>query len=270
MSWVSERARRAAAALALAALSAAAAGATEAEAPADEGQRLLASGTLEDARAATAHFEARLAASPDDYDARLGAARALTMQMALRTNGNLPLFDGLQDTDAHRAIWADLGPRGVAHARRALALRPGSVEAAAILATSFMFQSASQGIVAAILGGTAGEFRTNAQRVIDLDPAYDDAVGHTLLAGFYMVAPWPVADSDLALEHYQKADRLSPDSVRTQYGLGVYWAREGEPERAKPHFQRALERSCSTDPERSERLLCDFIKKESRRALAAL
>jgi hypothetical protein len=58
--------------------------------------------------------------------------------------------------------------------------------------------------------------------------------------------------------------------VRTQYGLGVYWAREDEPERAKPHFQRALERTCSTDPERSERLLCDFIKKESRRALAAL
>lgn len=230
------------------------------------GRRLLLGNTRADAEGAVEHYEARVAADPESYAARLGAARALNQLIAIRTNGNLPLFDGLQDTPAHRAIWADLGARALAHARVALAKEPQSIDAAAILATSYMFNAASQGILKSIVAGTASEFRANAQRVIDLDPRYDDAVGHTLMAGFYLVAPWPVGDMEQALTHYQTAERLAPDSVRIQYSLGVYWLREGEPAKARPHLERVVERPCSGN---SERLLCDFMKREARRALAS-
>lgn len=259
--------RRSPLAIALLLLFALAAPAPAADEVDEVGRRLLLGNRLEDAEAAVEHYQARVAADPESYAARLGAARALNQLMAIRTNGNLPLFDGLQDTDAHRAIWADLGARALAHARVALAQRPGSVDAAAILATSYMFNAASQGILRSIVAGTASEFRANAQRVIDLDPRYDDAVGHTLMAGFYLVAPWPVGDEQQALKHYQSAERLVPDSVRIQYSLGVYWAREGEPARARTHLESVIEWPCTGN---SERLLCDFMKREARRALASL
>lgn len=232
------------------------------------GRRLLLGNTLADAEQAVKHYEARVAAEPESFAARLGAARALNQVIGIRTNGNLPLFDGLQDSAENKAIWAELAPRALTHARKAHAIRPSSVDAAAILATSYMFYAASQGIVSSILGGNAGEFQTNAQRVIDLDASHDAGLGHTLLAGFYNVAPWPVGDAELALEHYEKALALAPDSVRNQYGLGVYWAREDEPARARPYFERAIAKPCTAS--HSEKLLCDFIKQESTRALGAL
>ena len=232
------------------------------------GRDLLLGNNLADAEKAVKHYEARVVADRESFDARLGAARALNQVIGLRTNGNLPLFDGLQDTPANKAIWAELAPRALAHARKALALRPASVDAASILATSYMFFAASQGIVSSILGGNAGEFKANAQRVLDLDASYDAGIGHTLLAGFYNVAPWPVGDSKLAREHYEAAVRIAPDSVRNQYGLGVYWARESDAKRALPYFERALANPCTAS--HSEKLLCDFLKKESKRALATL
>jgi len=211
-------------------------------------------------------FEAKLARDADDFDALLGAADALNREMAARTNGNLPLVDGLQDTDANKAIWAELAPRALAHARRAQALRPESAPAAAALANAYMFYASSLGIVSAILKGSAGEYREHAKRLIALDPSYDAGLGDYLMASFYLVAPWPIGDSDEARRHYERAEQLAPQSVRNQYGLGVFWAREGDAKRARDHFERVVSLTCTT---RSERLFCDFMKGEARQWLAA-
>jgi tetratricopeptide (TPR) repeat protein len=187
--------------------------------------------------------------------------------MAIRTNGNLPLVDGLQDDDANRALWADLGARALAHARAAHALRPESVEAAAALASSYMFYASSLGIIRSIVSGAGGEYKAHAQRLIDLDPKYDDALGASLLANFYLVAPWPVYDRDAALEHFERAAKLAPESVRNQYGLAVFWARDGDAARARGYFERAVAIPCTPH---TEKLLCDWIKQTSKRELARL
>jgi tetratricopeptide (TPR) repeat protein len=212
-------------------------------------------------------FEETLSQHPDDFDARVGAADALNREMAARTNGNLPLVDGLQDTDAHKAIWSELAPRALAHARRAVALQPGSVRAAAALANAYMFYASSLGILSAILQGAAGEYGDHARRLIALDPGYEDGLGDYLLASYYRVAPWPIGDADEALRHYERAAELSPDSVRNQYGLAVHYAREGDAERARSHFGRVISLPCKDG---SEALFCDFMKREARRALDAL
>jgi tetratricopeptide (TPR) repeat protein len=233
----------------------------------EETERLLRGTSAVDALRAAEIYEARVATAPQSFEARLGAATAFNQAMAIRTNGNLPLIDGLQDTDANRALWADWGERALDHARAAHALRPGSVEAASQLATAYMFYASSLGIVRSILQGAAGEYRAHARRLIELDAGHDDALGDTLLASVSMVAPWPVGDRDAALEHYERAAELAPDSVRCQYGLGVYWAREGDEKRAHSYFSRVVERPCS---EHSERLFCDFMKRTARSALLDL
>lgn len=228
---------------------------------------LRESSSREELERAAADLEARAAKQPDDFQVRLGASIALTQVMAIRTNGNLPLVDGLQDTDANRAIWADLGKRALDHARAAEKLRPQSPEAAAALASSYMFYASSLGIIRSILQGAGGEYQTHAKRLIALDPKFDDGLGASLLANLFMVAPWPVYDRDAALDQFEKAAQLSPGSVRNQYGLAVFWARDGDAARARTHFDRVVSQPCSAN---TERLFCDFMKQTARRELARL
>lgn len=223
--------------------------------------------SLEEVASALSRHERALARDPESFAAHLGIARALDVEMAIRTNGNLPLVDGLQDSDENRALWSDLGARALEHARKAHALRPGSTEAAGALAISYMFYASSLGIVRSILQGAGGEYRENAGRLIEMAPAYDDGTGDFLMASFYLVAPWPIGDGDSARSHFERAAELAPASVRNHYGLGVYWARQGDEARARAHFERSRDLPCTQG---SERLFCEWMKQQSRRALDAL
>ena len=214
-----------------------------------------------------ATYETRAKEHPDDFAARLGASVALTQLMAIRTHGNLPLVQGLQDTDANRALWADLGARALAHARAAKALRPQSAQAAAALASSYMFYASSLGIIRSIVQGAGTEYRTHAEALAALDPKFDDALGASLLANFYMIAPWPVYDRDEALANFQKAEKLAPDSVRNLYGFAVFWARDGDAAQARRYFTRVSSQPCTPH---TERLFCDFMKSTAKRELAKL
>jgi hypothetical protein len=216
---------------------------------------------------AAARHEALAAEAPEDFGARLGAARALNREMAFRTHGNLPLFDGLQDSGENRALWADLGSRALEHARVAQRIRPTSLDAASQLATAYMFYSSSLGIVKAILKGAGSEYQRHALRVIELDERYDAAVGDTLLAGFFLVAPWPIRDLNESRERYERAARIAPESVRNRYGLAVFSARDGDTETARQQFEEVLAMPCIMD---TDTLLCDFMTREARRALGAL
>jgi len=242
--------------------------AAESAAPADEAVALLDSTKADDFARAAKIFEARAVQHPDDFEVRARAAQALTQLMAVRTNGNLPLVDGLQDTDANRALWADLGQRALEHARAAEKLSPQHAGAAALVASSYMFYASSLGIIRSILQGAGNEYKAHAQRLIDLDPNYDDALGASLLANFYLVAPWPVHDRDAALAQFERAAKLAPGSVRNQYGLAVFWARDGDAARARSYFERAVSMPCNART--TERLLCDWIKATAKGELAKL
>jgi len=234
---------------------------------ADEDAVLRESSKREEMERVAAVLEARAARQPDDFRAHLGAAVALTQLMAIRTNGNLPLVDGLQDSDANRALWAELGERALAHARAAEKLQPQSAEAAAALASSYMFYASSLGIIRSILQGAGSEYQAHAKRLIELDPKFDDGLGASLLANLFMIAPWPVHDRAAALENFERAEQLAPTSVRNQYGLAVFWARDGDAARARAHFTRVVDTPCSA---KTERLFCDFMKETARRELARL
>ena len=146
-------------------------------------------------------------------------------------------------------------------------MQPDHVGAAALLASSYMFYASSLGIIRSIVQGAGTEYQEHANRLIELDPKYDDALGATLLASFFLIAPWPVHDRDAALEHFERAAQIAPASVRNQYGLGVFWARDGNPARARPYFERAASLPCTAN---TERLLCDFLHTTAKRELARL
>lgn len=67
-------------------------------------------------------FESKRASEPESFDNNLGAASNLNFAMAIPTNGYITLFDGLQDSDDHRAVWSEYGEHALKHARTALRL----------------------------------------------------------------------------------------------------------------------------------------------------
>lgn len=240
--------------------------------PADEAELLaradtLAAGTGRTERLAAAElYERLLAARPDDFTLLLEAASVLNAVMAHETNANLPLIDGAQDTEAHKKIWRELGERALRHAEKARALRPKHERALGEYAAAYAFRSASMGIVTAITKGAAGQFKENANALIEHAPRYDDGIGYFYLGAFHIVAPWPMRDLDDAEEYLKKALAISPGSVRNQYGMGVLRYRKDERDEARRHFEAATRLSCSE----REREVCAWVKKESARVLGLL
>jgi len=232
--------------------------------PLDEARRLSASTDLADLERAAALYEARLEDDPDDFEALVGAARALDAVMTIRSHANLPLVDGLQDTEENRALWKQLGSRAVAYARRAQEQRPDSVDAAAERAKAFMYYASSMGIIKSIVTGAGIAFLDHAARLSELDAHFDSGLGDYLLGAFWMVAPPPLRNLDRSLSYYERAAELAPDSLRNQFGLGVYWARRDEPARARPYFERVVAGPCLAG---TESLVCDWLEREARRAL---
>jgi Tfp pilus assembly protein PilF len=130
-----------------------------------------------------------------------------------------------------------------------------------------MFYASSLGILRSIVQGAGTEYRKHAEALSALDPKFDDALGASLLANFYMIAPWPVYDRDASLAQFQQAEKLAPDSVRNLYGFGVFWARDGDAAQARRYFTRVVSQPCTP---RTERLFCDFMKSTAKRELAKL
>ncbi|MGH0033536.1 MAG: hypothetical protein ACQGVK_00770 [Myxococcota bacterium] len=233
----------------------------------DEARRLAASTRVDDLMRAAELFEARLERHPEDFAARVGAARALNAALTVRTHANLPLVDRLQDTPENRTLWRTQGTRALEHARRASEQRPESVAAAAELAKSFMYYASSLGIISSIVTGAGRAYLDHARRLVELDPDHDSGLGDFLLGAFFTVAPRPLGSPRRALEHYERAARRAPGSVRNQFSLGVYWARRDEAAKAAACFERAIAMPCVAG---TETLICDWIKTEARESLAEL
>ena len=230
-----------------------------------EVKRLTAGTSATDHEAAVKLLEAELVKTPDDFELQLETVTTMNGWISLRTNANLPLPEGLLDTDANKAIWGRDGKRALAIAEKLFKTNPKDGRVAVEYAVAYMYVSSSLGILKAITSGAASKFKENAQRVIDLNPDFDDALGYFMYGSFYMVAPWPVSDDDKARDFLQAAMQSAPKSVRNHYGLGVFHYREDEWPEAKRMFQAVLDLPCNSP---RERFTCAFMKSEAKKALA--
>ncbi len=121
-----------------------------------------------------------------------------------QTHANTILIEGTLDTSANKRIWSDLGPKALRLARDAYTARPGDVRALAVYTDAFIFASSSKGLVTQALTGAGAEYKRLAAALMRT-PAHDSAVGHALLGCFYLCAPWPVGNKDLAMRNIDEA-----------------------------------------------------------------
>jgi tetratricopeptide (TPR) repeat protein len=224
--------------------------------------RIAAERGLAGCEQAVTALRAELAAAPDDPAIELALADALLCVVRIRTDGNALLVEGGSDTPEHRAIWRQMAPETVALARAAREARPDDPLALATYTEAYMYDASSQGIVEAILKGAAGEYKRNAQALIDRFPSYENGAGYVFMGSFYFVAPWPMSDAKRGRGLLEQALAVAPSSRRNLYFAGVAAYRTKDYGKAAELFEKVAGGTCTTPNERD---LCDFVTRESAR-----
>jgi hypothetical protein len=151
---------------------------------------------------------------------QLKAADALNCAMRIKGTGNIMLVDGTMDTPENKQFWGEHGARAYALVRSArstdASLRSDSAAAAAEM-DSFMYSSASKGILRQALTGAGSTFLSLANTLLNSHGSWDGGVAHCYLGGFYNVAPWPLGDKKRALREMEAAFSFEPRSRRNAY-----------------------------------------------------
>jgi len=230
--------------------------------PVDAADALMKSRKLKDAEEALPIFKAALAKEPENLDLLWKTADCMNMIMRLKTDGNMVLVEGASDTPAARKVWSTYGADAYAHAKKVAAARPKDIVAQATLSEAFMFHSSSFGIIKAITSGAATEYKANANKLIALDAKHEGGVGYSYMAGFNLVAPWPISDLDEAQANIEKALAVDGKSARNLYYAGLIARKQGDKAKAKDYFERSQKAPCSTPADND---VCAAYRREAKK-----
>jgi tetratricopeptide (TPR) repeat protein len=212
-----------------------------------------------DARARAAVDAAR--AAEEDATLAIEAARTLFFAADLRAQRAVlawvqahedATIDELLGCD--RDVPGDAGPEvrslsieGLAHARRALGLRPNDIAARHYVGLHLSMIGWSEGPANAILKGRGPEVVRAMKATLELEGArdFEGAAPLRLLGRFRDRAPWPYGDRGAALELLADAVRRAPGVVNLVFLADASW-RAGEAGEARALWRRAL--AAAPDP----------------------
>lgn len=233
-----------------------------------EGDALIEKRNIDSYEKALIKYQKALSQEPDNTDFMIKTANALNHIMRVKTNGNTVKIDGTtQDDEKNKQIWAKYGSEAVKLAEAAVKKRPNDKEALCVYAESYMYYSSSFGILKAIFQGAAGQYKENAQALIDNFPKLDDGVGYIYLCAFYMVAPWPMSDLSKAKKNSNKVLELCPDSLRAHYYAAIVAIKDKDYESANKELNYVLNNECTMT---SEHDYCAFLKDQAKKGLTII
>ena len=189
---------------------------------------LMKQRSLKTVKEAADIYQQALSIQPNDIDLQLKSADALNCVMRIQvccsffsrtstleclmqpgqTHANTILIEGNLDTPANKRLWSELGPKALRLARTARNARPDDVRALAVYTDAFIFAASSKGIITQALTGAGAEYQRLAAALMRT-PSHDSAVGHALLGCFFLCAPWPVGNKDLAMRNIDEAVRCA-------------------------------------------------------------
>ncbi|MCU0821405.1 MAG: hypothetical protein MUC95_02890 [Spirochaetes bacterium] len=235
---------------------------------AGEGDSLMKMHTLAGYKEAYVKYKKALALAPDNVDLMIKTAGVLNCIMRVKTNSNTINVDGsTQDNDTNKAIWKKYGEEAVKYASTAAEKRPNDVNAAVVYMEAYMYYMSSFGIFQAIFEGAAGKYKSLASTLITKFPAAEDAMGYVYMGVFYLIAPWPMSDSEEAGKYFRKAVELSPTSVANHYYVAVQAIKDEDYKLAEKELNFVLENPCNNGQEYD---YCGYLKSEAKRGLSII
>eukprot|EP00747_Dinoflagellata_sp_TGD_P169670 gnl/TRDRNA2_/TRDRNA2_199239_c0_seq1.p1 gnl/TRDRNA2_/TRDRNA2_199239_c0~~gnl/TRDRNA2_/TRDRNA2_199239_c0_seq1.p1 ORF type:complete len:413 (+),score=46.76 gnl/TRDRNA2_/TRDRNA2_199239_c0_seq1:156-1394(+) len=195
---------------------------------------------------------------------RKRTADALNAVMRLRTNGNLLMIDGMQDTPEHKRIWSRFAPAAAKLSKAAWVASPNDPEACYVYAEASMYEGSAKGIVRNALTGGAQLFLRNA-RALQKWPLEESGFGLCLEGAYHLSAPRPLKNNKKALDLFQKATAISK-TRRNLYHAGLAHYRLGEMELAVEAWRRSL---AAPSGSRNEADIAAYIASQARKGIEA-
>jgi tetratricopeptide (TPR) repeat protein len=104
------------------------------------------------------------------------------------------------------------------------------------------------GILSAARKGVAGKIKDYCEKVIELDPTFDNAGGYRVLGRVYFKAPkiWPILrwpSNEKAIELLNKSLEIAPNNIITRQFLAEVLYKEDQKEKAMQLLEDALDNS---------------------------
>lgn len=217
-------------------------------------EELMKNKTVKNCEKAIEGYKALLKNDPDNYEILYKLANAYTGVLDIKT------VTLRVEKDEYKPLLKEFGKTAHDYAAKALELKPDDKAVVAACLVAYAYQSASFGIVKAILKGAAGHYKDLANQLIKLDDTYLGAMGYRMLGKLYHVAPWPVGSSKKAVQFFKKAIETDNATLYSHYYLGLLYYQDKKYDLSEKEFKFVWE----NEPAEHEKHYFDTYKKMAR------
>lgn len=152
-------------------------------------------GNLADYKASVDLYKEVLAAEPDHFEATWKCARSLRYYAITAQQAGV---DGWKD------ICAQIGKEGMTYAQKAIDLKPDHPDGYYYYALNVGVYADGVSIITALKEGLKDKTQTSFEKVLELNPDYENGGALVGIGRFWSVLPWPLAKKKKALEYYRQ------------------------------------------------------------------
>mmetsp|Transcript_9028 Transcript_9028/g.13516 ORF Transcript_9028/g.13516 Transcript_9028/m.13516 type:complete len:354 (+) Transcript_9028:47-1108(+) len=220
---------------------------------ADEADKLVSTRSADNFLKASTLYESAAKLNPTEPRFLKDAADSLNSVMRIQTNGNLPCYEGSNDTPQNREVWGQHAEKAKTLAqeainkdlyKKAMRLKAKDPEYLSTYTDSYVFEASldphgGKGESITHHHGHRGQKYTTISGLLKLKPPEADPTqGFAMMAEYYLEAPEALRDEKKAMS-YAKQSLSKGVYLRDLYLAGVISFRAKDYEKAASYFDQA-------------------------------
>jgi tetratricopeptide (TPR) repeat protein len=151
------------------------------------------------------------------------------------------LGDRLPGTRETKKFRKEKGQEGMLYAKKALELKPNSLEGHYYYAFSLSQYSIGVGSLMTIAKGIDRKFEKHMKAACQMNRYYDNAGPLRGLGRYFFYLPWPKKDLEKSIQYLKEAIAYTPNSIRTNVYLAESYLELGEKQLARTFLTKAVE-----------------------------
>ena len=151
------------------------------------------------------------------------------------------LGDLLPETSQMRDRHREMGEKGMAYAKKALALNPGGIEGHYYFALCLAEYSIGISIVRALAQGLGPEYEKHVGKALEIDRYYDCAGPLRAMGRYWYKLPWPKRNINKSIQYLKESVEAAPSSIRGRVYLAESYLKGGDKGLAQAELLKALE-----------------------------
>jgi tetratricopeptide (TPR) repeat protein len=150
------------------------------------------------------------------------------------------LGDRLPGTKETKKFRKETGQEGRLYAKKALELKPHSLEGHYYYAFSLSQYSIGVGSLMTIAKGIDRKFVKHMNAAYKINRYYDNAGPLRGLGRYFYYLPWPKKDLEKSIQYLKEAVAYSPNNIRTNVYLAESYLEQGEKQLARTYLEKAV------------------------------